>query len=301
MPLRDAARGEAAALAPVRFIDGLSELVGRYDLILCDIWGVLHNGLSAFPGASAALCRFREAGGHVILVSNAPRPGRVVLEQLDGYGVSRAAYDDIRTSGDLTRDIVASRLGRPFHHVGPERDLGLFEGLPISPSSLAEADYVVCTGLFDDEIETVEHYHDTLRAMRVRDLEMICANPDIVVERGHRLILCAGALGVAYEQLGGRTTTPGKPYPPIYEAALALGRTLAGRDLPGSRVLAVGDAIRTDVTGGHGAGLDTLLVARGIHAADLGVTDIGLDRAVTTAWVAGQPVRPTLAIHALVW
>lgn len=283
------------------FVGGLSELVGRYDLVLCDIWGVLHNGLSAFPEAGIALANFREAGGRVVLVSNAPRPGGVVLEQLDLYGVPRAAYDDIRTSGDLTREMVAARGSRTFHHIGPERDLGLFAGLAVAPVHLADADYVICTGLFDDEIETVEDYHDRLRGMRARDLEMVCANPDIVVERGDRLILCAGALGAAYEQLGGRTVTPGKPYPPIYEAALALGERIAGRDIAPSRVLAAGDAIRTDIAGGHGAGFDTLLVARGIHSAELGVREDGLDHEAVASWLHGQPVRPTLVIHSLVW
>lgn len=283
------------------FPTGLGEISDRYDLLLCDVWGVLHDGLSAFPAAGDALSRYRAGGGRVILVSNAPRPGALVTRQLDLFGVPRSAYDDIRTSGDLTRALAAERGDRPYHHIGPERDLGLFRGLHGRPVPVAEADYVVCTGLLDDEVETVEDYAATLAAMHARGLEMICANPDLVVERGDRLILCAGALAAAYEELGGRAVTHGKPHAEIYEAALALGAELLGRAVDRRRVVAVGDAIRTDVAGGHGAGIDTLLVARGIHAAELVTGEEGLDRDRVRAWVGRQSVRPTMVARDLVW
>ena len=286
---------------PLAFVDGLGELAGRFDLILCDVWGVLHDGVKAFPAAGDALARYRAAGGTVILVSNAPRPGPVVMRHLDQLGVTRDAYDDVRTSGDLTRAIAGSYGDRPFHHIGPERDLGLFKGLTGRPTPIEEADYVVCTGLVDDEIEVVEDYADRLADMRARDLPMICANPDLVVERGHRLILCAGALGAAYEEMGGRTITPGKPHLPIYEAALTLGAELVERPLALDRVLAVGDAIRTDIAGGHAAGLATLLVARGIHAGELLTQGGDLDRARAEAWVRHQSYRPTMVTRELVW
>ncbi|MDB5592565.1 TIGR01459 family HAD-type hydrolase [Enterovirga sp.] len=285
----------------VTFVDGLEEVAARYDLLLCDVWGVLHDGVSAFRAAGDALARYRQGGGRVVLVSNAPRPGADVVAQLAALGVRRDAFDDIRTSGDLTRDLVAGRGAERFHHIGPERDLGLFDGLPARACPLDEADYVVCTGLFDDETETVADYADALRAMRARGLLMVCANPDIVVERGDRLIICAGALAAAYEEMGGQSVTAGKPHRPIYQAALELGATLLGRPADLARVLGVGDAIRTDVAGGHGAGIDTLLVARGIHAADLGLTETGLDRDVAQAWMARQDVVPTFATRELVW
>ncbi|TDR88019.1 TIGR01459 family HAD-type hydrolase [Enterovirga rhinocerotis] len=285
----------------VSFVQSFEEIAERYDLLLCDVWGVLHDGLKAFPAAGEALTRFREAGGRVVLVSNAPRPGDVVTRQLDQFGVPRTAYDDVRTSGDLTRAIVAGHGEKTFHHIGPERDLGLFRGLSGRPTSLAEAEYVVCTGLFDDETETAEHYAETLAAMRERDLPMICANPDLVVERGHQLIVCAGAIAAAYEDLGGRTVTPGKPHRPIYEAALALGSELLGRPVERSRVLGVGDAIRTDVAGGHGAGVHTMLVARGIHASELGAAHDRIDPDFAVRWAAGQDVSPTYVIHDLTW
>lgn len=287
--------------ASTLFVAGLSSLAGRYDLVLCDVWGVLHDGVTAFTAAADALTRFRAGGGRVVLVSNAPRPGHVVTRQLDQLGVKRSAYDAIRTSGDLTRTIVAEHGARPVHHIGPDRDLKLFEGLDARFAPLAEAEYVVCTGLIDDETETVADYGARLRAMRERDLLMVCANPDLVVERGLSLIPCAGALAAAYEALGGRVVMPGKPHPPIYEAALALGSGLLGRPVEGARVLAVGDAMRTDVAGGDAAGLDTLLVARGIHAGEIGFSEGELERELALGWLSRQPVQPTWVATTLSW
>ncbi len=292
--------GESPSPRPVTIVGGFDEIAARYDLLLCDVWGVLHDGLQAFEAAGEALSRFRRGGGRVILVSNAPRPGEAVAAQLDGFGVPRSAYDAVRTSGDLTREMVTERGGRPYHHIGPARDLGLFEGLEGRAAALSDADYVVCTGLFDDEIETIEDYGPALAAMRARDLLMICANPDLVVERGDRLILCAGALAAAYEAEGGRALTHGKPHPPIYRSALAIGRDLLGRTPDPRRVLAVGDAIRTDVAGGHGAGLDTLLVGRGIHAAELGIGGAA-EAPLSAAWAERQAFRPTYLTRDLTW
>ena len=293
--------GPEPASRPVSFVRSFAEIADRYDLVLCDVWGVLHDGLEAFPAAGEALTRFREKGGRVVLVSNAPRPGRLVVRQLDQYGVPKSAYDDVRTSGDLSRAIVAENGTKAFHHIGPERDLGLFRGLDGRATDLDEAEYVVCTGLFDDETETADDYAETLARMRERDLVMVCANPDLVVERGHKLIVCAGAVAAAYEEIGGRTITPGKPHRPIYEAALERGSELLGGALDRSRALGVGDAIRTDIAGGHGAGIDTLLVARGIHAVELGASHEGIDPDFAVRWAAGQPVRPTWVIHDLTW
>lgn len=286
---------------PVSFVRSFADIAENYDLILCDVWGVLHDGLKAFPAAGEALTRFRERGGRVVLVSNAPRPGWLVVRQLDQYGVPKTAYDDVRTSGDLSREIVAENGMKAFHHIGPERDLGLFRGLDGRPAPLDEAEYVVCTGLFDDETETAEDYAHTLAAMRARDLPMICANPDLVVERGHKLIVCAGAIAAAYEAIGGQTVTPGKPHRPIYDAALARGEELLGRPLDRRRALGLGDAIRTDIAGGVGAGIDTLLVARGIHAVEMGASHDGIDPDFALAWASGQPHRPTHVMHDLTW
>jgi HAD superfamily hydrolase (TIGR01459 family) len=289
---------------PVALIDGLKTVADRYDLILCDVWGVLHNGVVAFPPAAEALTRFRNRGGRVVLVSNAPRPGSAVAAQLDGFGVPRTAYDAIVTSGDLTRHAVEERLDRIVHHMGPPRDLPIFEGLDARFGTIAEADYEVCTG-FDHEDEgdeSVEQSMPRLEEMRARDLWMVCANPDLVVERGDTLIPCAGALALAYEKIGGQVFYCGKPHWPIYEHALALGAKLAGEgEISVERVLAVGDAIRTDIAGAAGAGLDSLLVARGIHAEELGLHEGALVSQHVQDWVSRQTVRPRAVTDSLVW
>lgn len=286
----------------IETVDGLHALASRYDLALCDVWGVLHDGVTALPSAGDALSRFRAGGGRVVLVSNAPRPGESVLRMLDRLGVVRSAYDTIVTSGDLTRRIVSDRAGEIVHHVGPPRDRPIFAGLDAQFGSVEEAHYVVCSGLLDDDRDTVDDYAPALRRMRERDLPMICANPDLVVERGDRLIPCAGAIALAYERIGGAVHYPGKPHRPIYEAALAADPgDPAGRPAPLARVLAIGDALATDVAGARGYGLDCLMVARGIHAADLGATLDGMSEAAALDWLARQPVRPTSLCRALTW
>lgn len=294
----------SVSIAPsptAEFVPGLAALAGRYDLAFCDVWGVLHDGLTAFPEAADALRRFRAGGARVVLVSNAPRPGRFVGEQLDSFGVPREAYDAIVTSGDVTRAIIADRPGEALFHLGPKRDLGLFEGLDARLGSLDEAEYVVCTGLFEDETETVADYGPMLKTMRDRELFLVCANPDIVVERGDRLILCAGAIAAAYDSLGGRTLTGGKPHRPIYEAALRVGSDALGSPPSLSRVLAIGDAIRTDIAGARDFGIDALLIARGIHAADLGYRDGLFELAAGHAWLTDQSHQPTAVAAALIW
>ena len=283
-------------------MQGLEALADRYDLVFCDVWGVLHDGIAAFPPAAEALQRYRSGRGRaVVLVSNAPRPGSVVADQLDSLGVPRSAYDTIVTSGDITRAVVAERGTEMVHHLGPERDMGLFDGLEVRFGPIDKADYVVCTGLFDDERETLADYEKTLRDMLGRNLWMVCANPDIVVERGDRLILCAGALAAAYEDMGGRSYTGGKPHRPIYETALKAGAEALGqRPVPG-RMLGIGDAIRTDVAGARGFGIDALLIARGIHAAELGYATGQLERELAVSWLAQQAFQPTAMASELSW
>jgi HAD superfamily hydrolase (TIGR01459 family) len=287
---------------PVALIDGLQSLADRYDLILCDVWGVLHDGLVAFAPASDALTRFRSTGGQVVLVSNAPRPGSSVASQLDKLGVPREAYDAIMTSGDLTRSAVIERMMQVVHHLGPPRDLPIYEGLDVRFGPIETADYVVCSGFDDDDDETVEDYRPRLEAMRSRDLWMVCANPDLVVERGDKLVPCAGALALAYEEMGGAVYYAGKPHRPIYDEALRVAAQISGRDsIPPERVLAVGDAIRTDIAGASSLGVDSLLVARGIHAVELGVHAGPLISQHVQDWVAMQTAKPSAVTDTLVW
>jgi HAD superfamily hydrolase (TIGR01459 family) len=283
------------------FISGLGEIAERYDAIFCDVWGVLHNGMSAHPDAAVALTRFRETGRKVILISNAPRPGHSVIRQLDRLGVPRSAYDDILTSGDLTRANVTERADQRVFHLGPERDLPIFDGLDITFAPAEEADYCVCSGLFDDDTDKVEDYAELLRGMQARGLLMVCANPDIVVERGDTLLPCAGAIAQAYEQLGGEVIYNGKPHRPVYETALARLQALGASDLQPSRVLAVGDAIRTDIAGALEIGADALLIARGIHTHELGLDKIALAPETAEEWLAAQTHRPHAILDKLIW
>jgi HAD superfamily hydrolase (TIGR01459 family) len=250
-------------------IDTLDAIADRYRAIFCDVWGVLHNGIHPFPDAVAALKRARDRGIAVVLITNAPRPWNGVREQLDIIGVADHAWDRIVTSGDVTRALIGEGPRRVFH-LGPDRDMMIYDGLDVDLVEEFEASAVVCTGLFDDETETPADYADMLVRMRARNLPFVCANPDIVVERGDRLIWCAGALARDYGQLGGRTLIAGKPHRPIYEAALAAAADLLGEEVDRSQVLAIGDGVLTDVKGAADNGLDVLYVTAGVHAAEYG-------------------------------
>jgi HAD superfamily hydrolase (TIGR01459 family) len=256
-----------AAVPPL--IAGLASIASRYDLILCDVWGVVHNGVAAFPEAVAALQRIRAQGATVILISNAPRPGAVIRKQLDRMRVPGDAYDTIIASGDVTREELAKRPGVRLYHLGPERDHPNYEGLDVKLVALEEAEIVVCTGLFDDNKETPDDYREMLARIRERELPMICANPDIVVERGDRLIWCAGALAERYAALGGEVVYAGKPYAPVYKSALAQAARIRGGAVGRERVLAIGDGVRTDLLGAVAQGFDTLFVFGGIHAVEV--------------------------------
>ena len=252
-------------------IAALDELTGRYRAILCDVWGVVHNGVEIYPAAIAALARARQRGLAVILITNAPRPHGSVEAQLDQLGVATEAYDRVVTSGDVTRDLIAEGP-RDVFHIGSDRELTIYDGLDVSVAEESEARVVVCTGLYNDEVETPDDYAELLHRLRARDLPMICANPDIVVERGEKLIWCAGALARDYALLGGRTRIAGKPHRPIYQAALRAAGEVLGSELAPGQVLAIGDGIMTDVKGASDNGLEILYVSGGIHWRDYGET-----------------------------
>lgn len=278
-------------------IDRLQEIEGRYGVILSDVWGVVHNGVSAFPEASAALAGARSRGLAVVLITNAPRPRREVQAQLDLLGVPRDAYDRVVTSGDVTRDLISAGPRRVFH-LGPERDEALYDGLDVELVEEFEASTVVCTGLFDDDTETPEDYSEMLRRLRARDLPFICANPDIVVEKGDRLIWCAGALARDYAQLGGRTQIAGKPHRPIYVAALDAAAEALGRPVAAKDALAIGDGVLTDVKGAEQNGIDVLYVTGGIHAREYGET-IEPDPALLAAFLEKHGHHPVAVIPRL--
>jgi HAD superfamily hydrolase (TIGR01459 family) len=253
-------------MTTLKFAERLRDLVVGVDVLLSDIWGVVHNGLVAFPEACEALQNFRKDGGTVILITNAPRPADSVQRQLRKLTVPDQAYDAIVSSGDLTRNFVAEHSRQKMFWIGPERDNSIYRGLDPVLAPLEEAGYIVCTGLFDDETESAENYRAMMLKARERKLTLVCANPDIVVERGDRLIYCAGAIAELYLELGGEVIFYGKPHPPIYQRAMALAAERRGKIVPLNRVLAIGDSVRTDLAGAHGFGIDCLFVTRGIHS-----------------------------------
>jgi HAD superfamily hydrolase (TIGR01459 family) len=282
------------------FTSHFATLAPAYDVVLCDVWGVVHNSVVAFADACDALARFRQQGGTVVLITNAPRPAAVVMTILDGLDVPRAAYDAIVSSGDVTRAVIAARAGKRVFHVGPERDVPMFAGLDTPLAGVESADYVVCSGLFDDTTETPQDYAALIAAMRERELPMLCANPDIVVERGEKLVYCAGAIADAYAAAGGSVLYAGKPYRPIYEQALEVARSARGRAIEPARLLAIGDSVRTDLTGAAGFGIDCLFVTGGIHAEELG----GRDRPNAAALgdiFAAAGLAPKAVMQRLVW
>jgi len=292
----------------IRSTSHLPEIIDRfapfrraYDVLLCDLWGVVHNGLEAFPPACDALRRFRAAGGTVIFITNAPRPGSVVERLVKQLGISPNTYDAIVSSGDVTRGVVESRLSQRVFLLGPSRDLPIFAGLQVSFAPVDMADYVVCSGLFDDTSETPDDYREMLAAMRARSLFMVCANPDIVVERGETLVYCAGALADAYAEMGGEVLYCGKPHAPIYEAALGqAARIRGGAPPPLNRVLAIGDSIRTDLAGAAMFGIDCLFIVSGIHAGDFREPG-ALDSSDLQRMFSAAGVTPKAVMRKLQW
>jgi HAD superfamily hydrolase (TIGR01459 family) len=262
------ARAEAVRrrMTTLRFVERLRDLVDGVEVVLSDIWGVVHNGLEAFPEACSALRNCRSRGGTVVLITNAPRPADSVQRQLRKLGVADDIYDAIVSSGDLTRHYVADHPGRKLFWLGPERDNSIYRGLDAVLAPLENADYIVCTGLLDDETESAEDYRPMMQQAHARKLPLICANPDIVVERGDRLIYCAGAIAELYRELGGEVIFYGKPHRPIYQRAMELAAERRGHAIEQNRVLAIGDSVRTDLAGAHGFGIDCLFVTRGIHS-----------------------------------
>ena len=287
---------------------GLADLAGRYDLLMCDVWGVLHNGVAQHPGAVDALQRFRRGGGTVVLVTNAPAPARNVVRRLDSLGVAPDAYDAVATSGDVTTAMIAAAGCPPLLHIGPKRELELYADAgqlgPHRPRlvDVEEAELVVAISPSEEIGPEPQAYDPLLRAARARDLTMICANPDLVVEVGDRLHTCAGAIAQRYETLGGTVVQAGKPFPPIYERALDLVRERTGA-VPPSRILAIGDAMHTDMAGAANQGYDGLFITSGIHRASLHGAErhSPLDRLALEQFLDEKGARPFAALPTLSW
>jgi HAD superfamily hydrolase (TIGR01459 family) len=242
------------------------DLLQSYDVLFCDVWGVVHDGHCANPGAMRALTQFRKGGGTVILVSNAQVPTHRVAAMLDSREVPRDAWDDIVSSGAIALKHVAEQGYGGVYYIGPrDRDAAFFSSSSAKPVDLASAEAIVCTGLTDDIHETVATYEQVLQQGVDQGLTFVCANPDFVVDVGGTLYLCAGALADRYEHLGGAVFWAGKPHPSAYGTAHVRAQELRGERVPCSRILAIGDAVRTDLKAAQNAAIDALFIASGIH------------------------------------
>ncbi len=297
-------------------LSGMRELIhaathpggAPFDGFICDVWGVLHNGLAPYPGVPECLLQLRRLGKPVILLSNAPRPSASVSRQLADLGYVAGPdghYDRLITSGDATRSAIANGYyGVTLLHIGPERDLPLLEGLDIECGNVSNSQFALCTGLYDDETQTPEDYRPLLGDLLARDLPMVCANPDDIVMRGGKQIYCAGAVARAYEAMGGAVISFGKPYPGVYRLCLDAMQEILGHGVSPSRVLAIGDGLYTDIFGGQSAGMATLFLSGGIHAGEMGAVagppEIILS-ALTQLCARAKVALPGAVIHRLVW
>lgn len=284
-------------MSDIAILPSIAPLAAMADAWISDIWGVLHNGRRAFPAAGEACVRFREQGGTVVLVTNAPYSAAEIAAMLGKLGVPRQAWDAIVSSGEVTRDLIRPWTGRPLYHLGPDRYLSVFEGLDVDFADAETGEVVVCSGLLNDDAETPADYADLLARLRRRDLELICVNPDIVVERGERIVYCAGAIAEAYEKLGGRVAYAGKPHPPIYDQARRTIDALRGVPVGTDRILAIGDSVRTDMRGAAAAGVRSVFIASALHVGH----GSALDAAALGKLFADEPVRPIAAMQALAW
>ena len=247
-------------------ISGLGQIAGNYDVLLCEIWGVIHNGKVPFFDACEALERFRSENGPVILISNSPRPSVAIPEQFAQVGVPGELWDAIVTSGDATIDELSRRAPGPAFKLGPPRDDRIYESLELEFADIDGAAFISCTGLFEDDHETPEDYRELLEQALGRELPLVCANPDIQVRRGDKVIYCGGALAQLYEDMGGQVIYAGKPHPPIYRMCRAWAEEITGFEVPDSRILAIGDNVHTDLLGAQNQGVDCLFVADGLYA-----------------------------------
>ncbi|WP_409562510.1 TIGR01459 family HAD-type hydrolase [Hyphomicrobium sp. MC8b] len=285
-------------MTDIPVLSSIAPFAETSELWFVDIWGVMHNGVRPFASSVAACEVFRKRGGTALLVTNSPRPRESVGKQLDSIGVSRDAYDGIVSSGDVSRSLIDAWAGRPILHIGPSRDLPIFAGLKAQPgATIEDAEVSVCTGLYDDETETPDSYAAILEKLRARDVPMICANPDLKVERGGRIIYCAGAIAAAYTALGGTVSYAGKPYQPIYDLALKIGAEKRGGAVGKDRVLAIGDGVATDIAGAAAFGIRSVFIASGISVR----ADETMDHAARRLFANDGAAKPVAVMKDFVW
>ncbi len=293
----------------ISIVNGLAGMAGDYDLFILDLWGVVHDGVTVYPGAANCLHRLRQGGARVVLLSNAPRPSASVALHLTELGVEADLYDWLLTSGQATADTIAAKTiasgasgagadARPaYFHLGPERSRPTLDACGGREVVIEAAEMIICTGLFDDETEQAEDYRGLLSLAAARGLPMICANPDVVVNRGGQMVPCAGAVAAFYEELGGTVQRFGKPFPDIFNRLFA-----ESPEIPRSRAVMIGDGLATDIRGARQAGIDAIWIGGGIHAEALGLGPDGQleqDRVQGVAAQAGE--RPKAILPWLQW
>ncbi|MEM7527651.1 MAG: TIGR01459 family HAD-type hydrolase [Pseudomonadota bacterium] len=287
-----------------QLIETLDAVAGDYDALLVDLWGCYHNGIAPYAQAMDALRRYRAEGGIVVLLTNAPRPASGVLRFLDRIGAPAApgdTHDGVMSSGEACRRAMADgRFGRYFHYIGPDRDLDMLADFDGKPVSLDEAETILLVGLRDDQTEQPSDYDAEFEDWAARGLPVLCANPDIIVDRGHERLWCAGALAQRYAELhgpnGAELVWYGKPHPPSYTESFAMIDALAGRAVPRSRILGIGDGIATDVKGAHAQGCDAIFVTGGIAAREVGDDQEHPDPARLDAFCATHGEVPRYAM-----
>lgn len=284
-------------------IQSLDDIAGRYQVLYCDLWGCLHNGMTVFPAAVAALTAFRARGGTVVLLTNSPRPAAQVAEQLVELGAPKDCYDLVVSSGDAAQEALAHGMfGKRVYHIGPKRDLPFFadaNGKPydVELVPLDEAEGIVCTGLFDDRSETPADYRATILYGKTKELKLLCANPDIFVDVGEQRVYCAGAIAAAYTEAGGESFYFGKPYPPIYALARRKLYDLLGEDVSSDEILCVGDGLLTDIAGAMGENLDSIFISGGLMAEETETSSTsGPDAAKLEAVLNGARLSPLFAM-----
>lgn len=275
-------------------------LLSRYQVVLCDIWGVLHDGVREYAQAGDALERYRASGGIVILLSNSPAPSERVADIIASKHVRPTAWDRIVSSGDLTRQRMAALAIDRIHHIGPDRDLCLFDGQAVERVTPERAQAIVATGLVDDTSEVAEHYRTRLAPMAKRGLPLICANPDRIVDVGGVTLPCAGALADVYEDLGGLVYWEGKPHAHAYDAAVATAERILGTRVERNTILAIGDSLGTDMAGADAAGLDAVFIAQGIHRQEV-IVEGTIEPGRLNKLIAAADRRPIAAMIGLEW
>ncbi len=282
-----------------KFINGLSEIADDYDALLCDAWGVIHNGVQVFDGVDEALTNFKANHGPVLILTNAPRLNDVIPPQLDRLGLSRSAYDGVVTSGDATRASIEAFAGQAAFRIGPQKDDTLFDALGLDFVALEQASFILCTGLFNDLTETPEDYREMLTQALVKDLPMICANPDIVVQLGDRMIYCGGAIAQLYEEMGGKVILSGKPHTPIYDLARSQLNSLMGSEP--KRIFAIGDGLQTDILGANNHDIDVAFVAGGIFSQEARDASGKFDMEILSNLLKDHNVFAHAALEDLIW